>query len=121
MEQPEGIRPLVTDGAKARMSEGSLPSGFTETNKESMNTADFEKAIGALGVQGLDVTKFSYQVNGGVSAVYARMGETTFLKWDATGRGFRFDIDENMEGCVTDQHPEYLDYRRDADFDLRFD
>ncbi|MBQ7180651.1 MAG: hypothetical protein IJR87_05090 [Bacteroidaceae bacterium] len=85
-----------------------------------MNTASFEKAIDALGVQGLEVTKFSYQLNGGVAAVYGRMGELTFLKWDAAGRGFRFDIEENVEGCTVVSYPEYLDYRRDADFDLRF-
>lgn len=85
-----------------------------------MNTASFEKAIDALGVQGLEVTKFSYQLNGGVAAVYGRMGELTFLKWDAAGRGFRFGIEENVEGCTVVSYPEYLDYRRDADFDLRF-
>lgn len=85
-----------------------------------MNTANFEKAIDALGVQGLEVTKFSYQLNGGVAAVYGRMGELTFLMWDAAGRGFRFDIEEGVEGCTEVSHPEYLDYRRDADFDLRF-
>lgn len=85
-----------------------------------MKTTDFEKAIAAIGVQGLEVIKFSYGVNGQVAAVYARMGELTFLKWDAAGRGFRFDIDENVEGCAVVSYPEYLDYRRDADFDLRF-
>lgn len=85
-----------------------------------MNTESFEKAIDTLGVQGLEVTKFSYQLNGGVAAVYGRMGELTFLKWDAAGRGFRFDIEENVEGCTVVSYPEYLDYRRDADFDLRF-
>lgn len=85
-----------------------------------MNTASFEKAIEALGVRGLEVTKFSYGVNGQVVAVYGRMSELTFLKWDAAGRGFRFDIDENVEGCAVVSYPEYLDYRRDADFDLRF-
>ncbi len=85
-----------------------------------MKTTDFEKAIAALGVQGLEVMKFSYGVNGQVAAVYARMGELTFLKWDPNGRGFRFDIEENMEGCTNVSYPEYLDYRRDKDFDLTF-
>lgn len=85
-----------------------------------MKTTDFEKAIAAIGVQGLEVIKFSYGINGQVAAVYARMGELTFLKWDAAGRGFRFDVDENVEGCTVVSYPEYLDYRRDADFDLRF-
>lgn len=85
-----------------------------------MNTSDFEKAIDALGVQGLELTKFSYGINRQVVAVYGRMGQLTFLKWDMSGRGFRFEINPNLEGCITVSHPEYLDYRRDADFDLRF-
>lgn len=85
-----------------------------------MNTASFEKAIEALGVRGLEVTKFSYGINGQVVAVYGRMGQLTFLMWDMSGRGFRFEINPNQEGCTEVSHPEYLDYRRDADFDLRF-
>jgi len=86
-----------------------------------MKTIDFETAIEALGVHGLEITKFSYQVNGGVAAVYARMGELTHLMWDATGRGFIFEINPNQEGCTVVSHPEYLDYRRDPDFDLKFE
>ena len=85
-----------------------------------MKTEDFERAIDALGVQGLEVTKFSYGINGQVVAVYGRMGGLTFLKWDVIGRGFRFEIDPNMEGGIEVSYPEYLDYRRDADFDLTF-
>lgn len=85
-----------------------------------MNTASFEKAIEALGVRGLEVTKLSYGINGQVVAVYGRMGQLTFLMWDMSGRGFRFDINPNLEGCTEVSHPEYLDYRRDADFDLTF-
>lgn len=91
-----------------------------------MKTADFEKAIEALGVQGLEMTKFSYGINGQVAAVYARMGTRTYLKWDHMGRGFFFNVEEDISG--TDEpfvpeinFPEYLDYRRDADFDLRFE
>lgn len=86
-----------------------------------MRIKDFEKAIEALGVSGLEIIRFSNDINGGVDAAYGRMGELTFLKWDHMGRGFRFDIDEDMEGFVSVQYPQYLDYRRDADFDLRFD
>ena len=85
-----------------------------------MKTEDFERAIDALGVQGLEVTKFSYGINGQVVAVYGRMGGLTFLKWDVIGRGFRFEIDPNVEGSINISYPEYLDYRRDADFDLTF-
>lgn len=86
-----------------------------------MKTADFEKAIEALGIQDFHILKFSNQLNGDVAAVYGQMGELTYLMWDAHGRGFVFDIDPNREGCTDVTHPEYLDYRRDADFDLRFD
>lgn len=85
-----------------------------------MRTRDFERAIDALGVQGLGVKKFSYGINGQVVAVYARMGLLTFLKWDMSGRGFRFDLNEHEEDCVNDGYPEYLDYQRDKDFDLTF-
>lgn len=86
-----------------------------------MKTRDFERAIEALGVSGLEVTKFSYGVNGQVVAVYGQMGELEYLKWDGSGRGFVFEIDPNIEGCVCVSRPEYLDYRRDAAFDLKFE
>lgn len=91
-----------------------------------MKTVDFEKAIEALSVNGLEITKFSYGINHQVVAVYAKMGERTFLKWDDIGRGFCFDIDEEIDGdgqaiVPGVKHPEYLDYRRDADFDLKFE
>ncbi len=86
-----------------------------------MRTKDFEKAIEALGVHGLEVTKFSYGINGQVVAVYAKREELTFLMWDAVGRGFIYDINEDEECPIADMHPEYLDYRRDTDFDLKFD
>lgn len=87
-----------------------------------MKTLDFEKAIEALGVNGLELLKFVYQAGTGqVGAVYGRMGDLVFLMWDAMGRGFRFEANPNLEGCVYHQHPEYLDYRRDSDFDLKFE
>ena len=88
-----------------------------------MNTKHFEKAIDALGVQGLEITKFSYGINGQVARVYARIGELTYIMWDANGRGFVFEINEKEEGQWSgmDTHPEYLDYRRDAGFDLTFE
>lgn len=85
-----------------------------------MKTTDFERAIEALGAQDLEVTKFRYQLNGGVAEVYGRLGHMTFLMWDANGRGFRFDIEQDMEGCDVVDYPEYLGYRRDKDFDLTF-
>lgn len=86
-----------------------------------MKTRDFEKAIEALGVNGLEITKFSYDINGGVAAVYGCMGESTFLMWDRIGRGFSIALDYDLEGVEPPRHPEYLNYDRDADFDLRFD
>jgi len=85
-----------------------------------MKTADFERAIDAMGIHGLELTKFSYGINGQVVAVYAHVGMLTYLKWDNAGRGFRFDIDEREEGCIVTSRPEYLDYCRDKDFDLTF-
>lgn len=85
-----------------------------------MRTEDFEKAIGALGVHDLCILKFCYQLNGGVAEVYARMGELTFLKWDSHGRGFVSEQPANEECCISSDTARYLDYRRDADFDLTF-
>lgn len=86
-----------------------------------MSTKDFERAIEGLGIQGLEIIEFAKQLNGGVSEAYARMGGLTWLKWDAIGRGFRFDQPEDMEGCISTASVRYLDYRRDADIDLRFE
>jgi hypothetical protein len=95
-----------------------------------MTTRDFEKAIDALGVSGLEVTKVSYGINGQVVAVYGVLMRTpvggadkqvpTFLKWDMNGRGFRFDLNPNEECCISTGSQEYLDYRRDDEFDLTF-
>lgn len=86
-----------------------------------MSTKDYEKAIEALGINGLEIVRFSYQLNGGVSAVYARMGELTWVKWDVIGRGFRFEQPKDIEGCITSQNVMYLDYKRDVYLDLKFD
>lgn len=86
-----------------------------------MKTTDFEKAIDALGVQNLEVTKFSYTVNGQVSAVYGQLGESTFVMWDANGRGFTITLNYELEGVRPPRYPEYLDYQRDNGFDLTFD
>ena len=74
-----------------------------------------------MGVNGLDPFDYSYQLNGDVAAVYAKMGELAWLKWDANGRGFRFDQPGNEECCISGSNVMYLDYRRDADFDLTFE
>ncbi len=86
-----------------------------------MKTVDFEKAIEALSVNELEVTKYSYGINGQVVAVYAKMGESTFLMWDSHGRGFSIELNFELEGVSEPRYPEYLDYRRDADFDLKFE
>jgi hypothetical protein len=88
-----------------------------------MKVNDFEKAIDALGVQGLEITQMTMSATRGdnVNSVYGRIGVLTFLWWDANGRGFRFDINPNLEGCTEVSHPEYLDYRRAEEFDLKFE
>jgi hypothetical protein len=85
-----------------------------------MTRKDFKQAIESLGIQDLKVLKYSHELNGGVAAVYAKMGSMTFLKWDGMGRGFRFDMEAGVECCISSATVYYLDYRRDADFDLRF-
>lgn len=86
-----------------------------------MKTKDFEQAIEALGIQELEIIRFSYGVNGQAVAVYARMGQQTWIKWDSTGRGFRFDQPSDMEGCISSANVMYLDYKRDVYLDLKFD
>ena len=88
-----------------------------------MRTADFEKAIDALGCQGLEIIEMRIKAKqgGNVDAVYGRFGELTFLKWDENGRGFSFEQPKDQEGCITSQMLQYLDYRRDSDFDLKFE
>lgn len=91
-----------------------------------MKARDFEKAIEALGVNGLEISKFSYDINGDVAAVYGKMGELTYLKWDHMGRGFSVSVEGELDGygemiIPEVKNPQYLDYRRDADFDLKFD
>ena len=102
-----------------------------------MNTKSFEQAIEALGVRDLEIIRFCYEKPtakkplvtisgkpakplGTVAAVYARQGELTWLKWDAQGRGFRFDQPSHEECCISSGAVEYLDYRRDKDYDLTF-
>lgn len=85
-----------------------------------MKTKDFEQAVEALGIQDLEIIRYSYGVNGMVVAVYAKMGQLTWIKWDSTGRGFRFDHPADMEDCISEDHVMYLDYRRDSYFDLTF-
>ena len=50
----------------------------------------------------------------------SQIGETVYLMWDSHGRGFRFDIEKDIEGQFVVSRPEYLDYRRDNVFDLTF-
>lgn len=86
-----------------------------------MKITDFEKAIDALGVQGLEILEFKSPDGGEVRECYARLGELTWLKWDLMGRGFRFEQEAGIEGCISSDHAAYLDYLRDVDFDLKFD
>jgi len=86
-----------------------------------MKIVDFEKAIDALGVQGLEILEFKTPNGSEVRECFAKMGDLVWLKWDASGRGFRFDQESDVEGCISSDHAAYLDYRRDKDFDLKFD
>lgn len=90
-----------------------------------MNTKSFEQAIDALGVRDLEIIRFCYEDPAAkplstVKEVYARQGELTWLKWDALGRGFRFDQPSEEECCISSATVQYLDYMRDKDYDLTF-
>lgn len=86
-----------------------------------MKIADFEKAIDALGVQGLEILEMKTPNGADVRECYAKMGELVWLKWDESGRGFSFEQEDDIEGCISSDHAAYLDYRRDKDFDLKFE
>lgn len=92
-------------------------------HRKCMRVNDFETAISALGVSGLEITemKMSATAGGQVSCVYGKIGDLTYLLWDCCGRGFRFSINPNVEGCVVVSQYELLDYRRDKQFDLKFE
>ena len=77
-----------------------------------MKIADFERAIDALGVQGLEILEMKTPNGADVHECYA--------KWDESGRGFSFEQEDDIEGCISSDHASYLDYRRDKDFDLKF-
>lgn len=86
-----------------------------------MRIEDFERAIDALGVQGLEIMEFKTPEGLSVRECYARMGELTFLKWDEAGRAFSFEQPSDMECSISTHHLPFLDYERDKDFDLVFD
>ena len=88
-----------------------------------MKSRDFEKAIDALGVQELKILEMvqGWRAHGHVTAVYAMIGDLTYLFWDASGRGFRFDLNPKTDGCRGVRNYQYLDYSRDRDFDLTFE
>lgn len=85
-----------------------------------MTKDDFQKAIEAMGIMDLEILRFSEGVNGQTVAVYACMGQLTWIKWDYLGRGFRFDQPADMEGCVSSDNVMYLSYNRDSYLDLKF-
>lgn len=86
-----------------------------------MKIKDFEKAIDALGIQGLEILEFKSPNGEQVRECYAKMGELVWIKWDQFGRGFKFEQEADIESCISSDHAAYLDYRRDVDFDLRFE
>ena len=85
-----------------------------------MTKNDFQKAIESLGVMDLEILRFSENVNGLTVAVYARMGQLTWIKWDYMGRGFRFEQPADIEGCISSDTVMYLAYDRDPYLDLKF-
>jgi len=82
-----------------------------------MKTKDFETAIEALSA---DIETLRIKQEGGkVTEAYGRLN-LIFIKWDEFGRAFSHDQDPREENCISTDHLPYLDYRRDADFDLTF-
>ena len=85
-----------------------------------MTIKDFEKAINALGVNGLSIREFRTPNGRDVKQAYAWIVPLTWVMWDSVGRAFRFEQSSHEENCIKDDVLPYLDYSRDKDFDLTF-
>ena len=86
-----------------------------------MRTADFEKAIEAIGCE---VLRISYRSKSGGSVIAAygqKQGSLTYIMWDETGRAFVYDQQEGTEDCVSEYNLSSLPYERDEKFDLKFE
>ena len=88
-----------------------------------MRTADFEKAIEALGCEPLEmVIEKPGSVNSSVKAAYGQVKDaTTYVMWDETGRAFAYVQQEGSEDCVSEYNLKSLPYERDEKFDLKFE
>lgn len=85
-----------------------------------MRTADFEKAIEAMGCEALKmVIQAPGSANSCVKAAYGQQkGRLTYVMWDETGRAFVYSQAEGSEDCVSEYNLASLPYERDAKFDL---
>ena len=90
-----------------------------------MKTADFEKAIDALGVQGLEIDEFKMAANSGgqVNLVYGHTSALTII-WDESGRAFSTSLYQETESFIEFDSGKALSGRRikrDTSFDLKFE
>lgn len=90
-----------------------------------MKTIDFEKAIDALCVDGLEIDEFKLAANSG-GQVRQVNGHTKALTlvWDESGRAFSTHIDQESESFIELGSGKAITGRRlkrDIPFDLKFD
>lgn len=83
-----------------------------------MDTKDFEMAIANINAE---ILRFRYKddSNREVESCYGQLN-LTYIKWDANGRAYIFNIQEGQEDCVSEYNLAYLPYERDSKFDLIF-
>lgn len=84
-----------------------------------MKTKDFEQAIACINAE---ILRFRYKADGKgeVDACFAQLN-LTYIKWDANGRAYIFNIQGGKEDCVSEYNLEFLPYERDSKFDLVFE
>lgn len=90
-----------------------------------MRVKDFESAIEALSVEGLEIDEFKIAANSGghVRQVNGHTKELTLL-WDESGRAFSTPIDQESENFIEFGSGKVISGRklkRDTSFDLKFE
>lgn len=90
-----------------------------------MRVAEFEKAIIALGVDGLEIDEFKMAANSGgqVRQANGHTKELTLL-WDESGRAFSTPINQKSESFIEFGSGKAISGRRlkrDTSFDLKFE
>ena len=90
-----------------------------------MRVAEFEKAIIALCVDGLEIDEFKMTANSGgqVRQANGHTKELTLL-WDESGRAFSTPIDQESESFIEFGSGKAISGRRlkrDKSFDLKFE